>query len=76
LTHDILPGLLAATDIVGAHVCRADLEVSKVKTAEQKGRACGARDRSALLGWKGFIKLPGSTALRQPSKGVPSSAEP
>jgi len=39
LTQDVLPGLLAATGIAAAHVCRADLEVSKVKTAEQKGRA-------------------------------------
>lgn len=39
LTQETLPGLLEATGIVAAHVCRADLEVSKVKTAEQKGRA-------------------------------------
>jgi hypothetical protein len=51
-----------------------ELVISEI--AEAAGLVCGARDRSAPLGWMGFIKLPGSTALRQTSKGVPSSTEP
>ena len=39
LMEDVLPKLQEATGIVAAHVCRADLEASTVKTAEQKGRA-------------------------------------
>jgi hypothetical protein len=49
LTHDVLPRLLEGTGIVAAHLCRADLAVSTIRTAEQTGRAANLVPRWVVM---------------------------
>jgi hypothetical protein len=49
LARDVLPNLLDRTGLAAAHLCRADLDASRVKTAEQKGRADNLVPRWVVL---------------------------
>jgi hypothetical protein len=43
LVADRLPALMRRPGVVGAHLCRADLAASRVKTEEKKSRPVGPR---------------------------------